>query len=32
MFAPRGSVLETHGSELADHFMNLISTGKGGKK
>jgi AcrR family transcriptional regulator len=30
-FAPRGSVLERHGSELTEHFMNLISTGKGDK-
>jgi AcrR family transcriptional regulator len=31
-FAPRGSVLERYASELIDHFMNLISTGKGGRK
>lgn len=31
-FAPRESVLEKHGGELVEHFMNLISTGTGGRK
>ncbi len=31
-FAPRASVLERHGGELINHFMSLISTGKGGQK
>jgi AcrR family transcriptional regulator len=30
-FAPRGSVLEQYGSELLNHFTNLISTGRKGK-
>ena len=29
--APRGSVIERHGSELLNHFVSLISTGSKGK-